>query len=198
MRKFVVLLNNQYDPTPSPFRLRFQAVFVSDPQEEVITFIGKVDPSHKSWPRVDTSETFFQVHTKQQGDPKLTFGVILLATPRALLDFLECCQRDEQIRIVQIIISTPPHANRSRKWRTEALAKLEVGFDDNEVPNSIIYHTIDETYYEDRVYGKRKKQNQPALKTVYKARARRSPAQKITNCSHQLSQAASNVETYNA
>lgn len=156
-------------------------MFVSDPQEEVITLIGKVDPSHKSWPRVDTSETFFQVHTKQQGDPKLTFGVILLATPRALLDFLECCQRDEQIRIVQIIISTPPHANRSRKWRTEALAKLEVGFDDNEVPNSIIYHTIDETYYEDRVYGKRRNQGQPALITVYKARARRSPTQEKIN-----------------
>lgn len=156
-------------------------MFVSDPQEEVITLIGKVDPSHKSWPRVDTSETFFQVHTKQQGDPKLTFGVILLATPRALLDFLECCQRDEQIRIVQIIISTPPHVNRSRKWRTEALVKLEVGFDDNEVPNSIIYHTIDETYYEDRVYGKRRNRGQPALKTVYKSRSRSSPAQGKVN-----------------
>ncbi|WJD61528.1 hypothetical protein [Pseudomonas kurunegalensis] len=153
-------------------------MFVSDPQEEVITHIGKVDPSHKSWPRVDTSETFFQVHTKQRGDPKLTFGVILLATPRALIDYLECCQRDEQIRIVQIIISTPPHANRSRTWRTEALVKLEIGFDDNEVPNSIVYHTIDETYYEDRVYGKRKDQGQQILKSVYKARSKRPPLKK--------------------
>ncbi|MNJ56356.1 hypothetical protein D3C77_518980 [compost metagenome] len=149
-------------------------MFVSDPQEEVITLIGKVDPSHKSWPRVDISETFFQVHTKQRGDPKLTFGVVLLATPRALIDFLACCQRDEQIRIEQIVISTPPHANRSQLWRTEALFKLEVGFDENKVPNSIIYHTPDDTYYEDRVYGKRKGQDQQDLKTVYKARSKRS------------------------
>ncbi|MNJ31336.1 hypothetical protein D3C77_259680 [compost metagenome] len=152
-------------------------MFVSDPQEEVITLIGKVDPSYKSWPRVDTSEIFFHVHTKQRGESKRTFGVVLLATPRALLDFLECCERDVQIRIEQIFISTPPHANRSRHWRTEALIKLEVGFDENEVPNSIIYHTIDETYYEDRVYGRRKDQGQPTLKTVYNARSRRSPTQ---------------------
>jgi len=149
-------------------------VFVSDPQEEVITLIGKVDPSYKSWPRVDTSETFFHVHAKQRGESKRTFGVVLLATPRALLDFLECCQRDEQIRIEQIVISTPPHANRSRLWRTEALTKLEVSFDENELPNSITYHTADDTYYEDRVYGKQKGQDQRILKTLYKARAKRS------------------------
>lgn len=70
-------------------------MIVSDPQEEVITLIGKVDPSYKSWPRVDISETFFHVHTKQRGESRLTFGAILLSTPRAILDFLECCQRDE-------------------------------------------------------------------------------------------------------
>ncbi|BBH47640.1 hypothetical protein [Pseudomonas sp. KU43P] len=154
-------------------------MFVSDPQEEVITLVGKVDPSHKSWPRVDTSETFFQVHTKQKGDPKLTFGVILLATPRALLDYLECCQRDEQIRIQQIVISTPPHANRSKHWHTEALIKLEVSFDDNGVPNAIIYHTADDSYYEDRVYGKGKEHNPRALQAIYKAR-RKSPSKTIT------------------
>lgn len=150
-------------------------MFVSDPQEEVITLIGKVDPSYKSWPRVDTSETFFYVHAKQRGESKLTFGVVLLATPRALLDFLECCQRDEQIRIEQIVISTPPHTNQTKLWRTEALIKLEVSFDENEVPNSIIYHTTNDTYHEDRVYGKRKGQDQQVLKTVYKARSKRSP-----------------------
>lgn len=156
-------------------------MFVSDPQEEVITLIGKVDPSYKSWPRVDTSETFFQVHTKQRGDPKLTYGVVLLATPRALLDFLECCQRDDQIRIEQIVISTPPHANRARLWRTEILTKLEVSFDENELPNSITYHTTDNTYYEERVYGKRKAQDQLIFKIVYKARSKRSPTRGIVN-----------------
>lgn len=156
-------------------------MFVSDPQEEVITLIGKVDPSYKSWPRVDTSETFFHIHAKQRGESKLTFGVVLLATPRALLDFLECCQRDEQIQIVQIVISTPPHANRSKLWRTEALIKLEVSFDENEVPNSIRYHTTDNTYFEDRVYGKQTGQEQRILKTVYKARSRRKPATRKVN-----------------
>ncbi|MEE1867011.1 hypothetical protein [Pseudomonas auratipiscis] len=148
-------------------------MFVSDPQEEVITLIGKVDPSYKSWPRVDTSETFFHVHTKQRGESRLTFGVVLLATPRALLDFLECCQRDEQIRIEQIALSTPPHANQTKHWRTEALIKLEVSFDDNGVPNSIIYHTADDAYYEDRVFGKDKGQDLRKLQTIYKARSTR-------------------------
>ncbi|MNJ35280.1 hypothetical protein [Pseudomonas alkylphenolica] len=148
-------------------------MFVSDPQEEIITLIGKVDPGYKSWPRVDTSETFFHVHAKQRGESSVTVGVVLLATPRALLDFLVCCQRDEQLRIEQIVISTPPHANHTKLWRTEALCKLEVSLDEYEVPNMIIYHTPTEIYYEDRVFGRCKAKEQHNLKTVYKARSKR-------------------------
>lgn len=150
-------------------------MFVSDPQEEVITLIGKVDPSYKSWPRVDTSETFFHVHTKQRGESRLTFGAILLSTPRALLDFLECCQRDEQIQIDQIVLSTAPHANQTKHWRTEALTKLEVSYDDNGVPNAIVYHTADHIYFEERVFGKGKDQNQHSFQTIYRARRARRP-----------------------
>lgn len=40
-----------------------------------------------------------------------------------------------------------------------------------EVPNSIIYHTTNDIYYEDCVYGKCKVHDQHYLKTVYKARS---------------------------
>lgn len=132
-------------------------MFVTDPEEEIVTLLGKVDPTFKSWPRVDTSETFYQVHTKRRSGKNYktdTTGVVLLATPRAFLEFLEICKNDDGLAIVRIVLSTPPHANRSRRWRTETLVKLEVCLDEHEVPNSIIYYTENDSYVEDRVYGK--------------------------------------------
>lgn len=141
-------------------------MFVSDPNEEFITLEGKVDPNYKSWPRVDTSETFFQVHTKARNAKNITSGVVLLATPRALLDFLEIVEKSEEIRIEQILLTTPPHANHSKLWRTETLVKLEVSLDQHEQATEIAYHTPNDCYREERVYGK----GGGALKTIYKSR----------------------------
>lgn len=143
-------------------------MFVSDPQEEVITLEGKVDPNYKSWPRVDTSETFFQVHTTPRDPKNMTTGVVLLATPHALLDFLEICQKSDEPRIEQILLSTPPHANHSKLWRTETLVKLEVRLDQYEVASEILYHTPIGCYREERVYGK----SGGELNTIYKSRKR--------------------------
>lgn len=143
-------------------------MFVSDPYEEVITLEGKVDPNYKSWPRVDTSETFFQVHAKPRNAKNITSGVVLLATPRALLDFLEICQKSEELRIEQILLTTPPHANHSKVWRTETLLKLEVSLDQYELASEIVYHTPDDCYREERVSGK----GGGALQTIYKSRTR--------------------------
>ena len=143
-------------------------MFVSDPYEEVITLEGKVDPNYKSWPRVDTSETFFQVHTKPRNAKKITSGVVLLARPRALLDFLETCQKSEERLIEQILLTTPPHANHSKLWRTETLVRLEVRLDQCEVASEILYHTPIGCYREERVYGK----GGGELNTIYKSRKR--------------------------
>jgi hypothetical protein len=143
-------------------------VFVSDPYEEVITIEGKVDPNYKSWPRVDTSETFYQVHTKPQNARNITSGVVLLATPDALIDFLEICRKSEERRIEQILLTTPPHANHSRLWRTETLVKLEVRIDQCGLAGEILYHTASGCYREERVYGK----GGGELSTIYKSRKR--------------------------
>lgn len=141
---------------------------MSDPAEEVITTIGKVDLRYKSWPRVDTSETFFQVHVKQRSEDD-SYGACLLSTPRALLDYLAACTSDNAITVQQIIITTAPHTNRSKTWKTETLIKIEVGLDKHELPNKILYHTADDCYSECRIYGK----GQSLLETVYQARKTR-------------------------
>lgn len=144
-------------------------MFVTDREEEIVTLLGKVEPRFKSWPRVDTSETFYQVHAKRRTDRNYrndSTGVVLLATPQALLDFLKIRKNDEGLVIVQIVLSTPPHANRSRRWRTETLVELEVCLDEHEVPNTIIYYTENDSYVEDRVHGKRGGNRM----TVYKSR----------------------------
>ncbi|TRO38240.1 hypothetical protein EQ845_07160 [Pseudomonas putida] len=137
--------------------MRAKAVFVTDPEEEVVTLLGKVDPTFKSWPRVDTSETFYQVHTRRRVDRSYKndiTGVVLLATPQALLEFLGICDKDQGLMIVQVVLSTPPYANRSRRWRTEKLMELDACLDEYGVPNTIIYYTENDSYVEDRVYGK--------------------------------------------
>ena len=141
-------------------------MFVSDPQDEVITLFGKMDPTFKSWPRVDTSETFFQVHTRRLSGNDETVGVVLLGTPRAFLEFLEIWQKDDDLRIEQIVLSTPPHANRSKVWRTETLVELEVSVDRQDHPREIIYHTAKNWYREERVYG----EGGGPLSTIYRSR----------------------------
>lgn len=143
-------------------------MFVSDPYEEIITLESKVDPNYKSWPRVDAGETFYQVHTRPQNAKNITSGVSLLAIPDALLDFLDSCQKSEELRIEQILLTTPPHANHSRFWRTETLVELEVSLDQYELASEIFYHPPNGCYQEERVYGK----GSGELKTIYKSRKR--------------------------
>lgn len=137
---------------------------MSDPNEEVITTIGKLDLRYKSWPRVDTSETFFQVHIRLRSEDD-SYAACLLSTPRALLDYLSACACDPVITIQQIVITTPPHTNRSTKWKSETLIKVEVSLDKFELPNKILYHTANDCYSECRIYGK----GQSLLDTVYQA-----------------------------
>lgn len=73
-------------------------MFVSDPYEEIITQKGKADPNYKSWRRVDTSETLFQVHTNPRNAKSITTGVRPRATPRSLLDFLGFSKNHEELK----------------------------------------------------------------------------------------------------
>lgn len=141
-------------------------MFVSDPIEEVITTAGKVDPGYKCWPRVDTSETFFQIHIKQhEYTAYAADATILLSTPRALLDYLGFCATDTALQIQKILVTTAPHINRKNTWRTEVLFTLEVSTDEYGIPNQILYHTSDDCYSECRIFGKGKSQ----LEIIYKA-----------------------------
>lgn len=140
-------------------------MFVSDPLEEVFTTIGKVDPHYRSWPRVDTSETFFQVHTRIHLE-RTTNETCLLSTARAFLDYLTACATDNAVTIQQIVITTAPHDNRSRHWKSEPLIKVEVSVDELGIPNRILYHTPGRCYSERKAHRKGELQ----LKTVYQAR----------------------------
>lgn len=140
-------------------------MFVSDPLEEVFTTTGKVDPRYKSWPRVDTSETFFQIHTRVHLE-RITDETCLLSTARAFLDYLAACSTDDAVTIQQIFMVTAPYDNRSKNWKSEPLLKVEVSVDKFGVQNRIVYHTPGRRY-SDR---KAQKKGEFQLKTVYQAR----------------------------
>lgn len=97
---------------------------------------------------------------------RTTHETCLLSAPRALLDYLAACATDSAVTIQQIFITTAPHDNRSRNWKSEPLIKVEVSVDQFGVENRILYHTPDKCYSERKFHRK----GELKLKTVYQAR----------------------------
>jgi hypothetical protein len=125
-------------------------VFITDPREEIFNDNEKVYRPLQAWPRVDTSETYYQVFIIQShplstdADP----SAVLLSTPSALVDFIVDCQRIHQTKIQEILVTLPPHIHDGESWITVKLVELMVRIGKEGRLSSIQYRTNDETYVE--------------------------------------------------